>query len=73
MPTPTGAKVDYIQGTPASVHLQPSLSRQSSYTSNGTLPRTGLKRTPSLKPDVPPKPSFVPQTTSVRPLNKYTY
>ncbi|KAM9646598.1 semaphorin-6D isoform 1-T1 [Trichechus inunguis] len=73
MPTPTGAKVDYIQGTPVSVHLQPSVSRQSSYTSNGTLPRTGLKRTPSLKPDVPPKPSFVPQTTSVRPLNKYTY
>ncbi|XP_006895346.1 PREDICTED: semaphorin-6D isoform X4 [Elephantulus edwardii] len=73
MPTPTGAKVDFIQGTPVSVHLQPSLSRQSSYTSNGTLPRTGLKRTPSLKPDVPPKPSFVPQTTSVRPLNKYTY
>ncbi|XP_052039418.1 semaphorin-6D isoform X6 [Apodemus sylvaticus] len=73
MPTPTGAKVDYIQGTSVSVHLQPSLSRQSSYTSNGTLPRTGLKRTPSLKPDVPPKPSFVPQTTSVRPLNKYTY
>nr|KAF6393674.1 semaphorin 6D [Pipistrellus kuhlii] len=73
MPTPTGAKVDYIQGTPVSVHLQPSLSRQSSYTSNGTLPRTGLKRTPSLKPDVPPKPSFAPQTTSVRPLNKYTY
>ncbi|XP_031227591.1 semaphorin-6D isoform X10 [Mastomys coucha] len=73
MATPTGAKVDYIQGTPVSVHLQPSLSRQSSYTSNGTLPRTGLKRTPSLKPDVPPKPSFVPQTTSVRPLNKYTY
>ncbi|XP_053450658.1 semaphorin-6D isoform X7 [Nycticebus coucang] len=73
MPTPTGAKVDYIQGAPVSVHLQPSLSRQSSYTSNGTLPRTGLKRTPSLKPDVPPKPSFVPQTPSVRPLNKYTY
>ncbi|XP_021570209.1 semaphorin-6D isoform X4 [Carlito syrichta] len=73
MPTPTGAKVDYIQGTPVSVHLQPSLSRQSSYTSNGTLPRTGLKRTPSLKPDVPPKPSFAPQTPSVRPLNKYTY
>uniref|UniRef100_A0A8C3WA04 Semaphorin-6D n=1 Tax=Catagonus wagneri TaxID=51154 RepID=A0A8C3WA04_9CETA len=73
MATPVGAKVDYVQGTPVSVHLQPSLSRQSSYTSNGTLPRTGLKRTPSLKPDVPPKPSFVPQTTSVRPLNKYTY
>ncbi|XP_007434713.1 semaphorin-6D isoform X7 [Python bivittatus] len=72
--TPTGGtKMDYIQGTPVSVHLQPSLSRQSSYTSNGTLPRTGIKRVPSLKPDVPPKPSFVPQTPSVRPLNKYSY
>ncbi|XP_020829439.1 semaphorin-6D isoform X9 [Phascolarctos cinereus] len=73
MPATGGAKMDYMQGTPVSVHLQPSLSRQSSYTSNGTLPRTGIKRTPSLKPDVPPKPSFVPQTPSVRPLNKYTY
>ncbi|XP_025916312.1 semaphorin-6D isoform X4 [Apteryx rowi] len=73
MPPTAGTKMDYMQGTPVSVHLQPSLSRQSSYTSNGTLPRTGIKRTPSLKPDVPPKPSFVPQTTSVRPLNKYSY
>ncbi|XP_042329478.1 semaphorin-6D isoform X8 [Sceloporus undulatus] len=72
--TPTaGTKMDYMQGTPVSVHLQPSLSRQSNYTSNGTLPRTGIKRAPSLKPDVPPKPSFVPQTPSVRPLNKYSY
>uniref|UniRef100_A0A663EES6 Semaphorin-6D n=1 Tax=Aquila chrysaetos chrysaetos TaxID=223781 RepID=A0A663EES6_AQUCH len=73
MPPTAGTKMDYMQGAPVSVHLQPSLSRQSSYTSNGTLPRTGIKRTPSLKPDVPPKPSFVPQTTSVRPLNKYSY
>ncbi|XP_066490933.1 semaphorin-6D isoform X8 [Tiliqua scincoides] len=73
MPPAAGAKMDYMQGTPVSVHLQPSLSRQSSYTSNGTLPRTGVKRTPSLKPDVPPKPSFAPQTPSVRPLNKYSY
>nr|XP_056721781.1 semaphorin-6D isoform X1 [Euleptes europaea] len=73
MPSATGTKTDYMQGTPVSVHLQPSLSRQSSYTSNGTLPRTGVKRMPSLKPDVPPKPSFVPQTPSVRPLNKYSY
>ncbi|XP_078237141.1 semaphorin-6D isoform X5 [Pogona vitticeps] len=72
-PAPPGTKMDYMQGTPASVHLQPSLSRQSSYTSNGTLPRTGIKRTPSLKPDVPPKPSFAPQAPSVRPLNKYSY
>ncbi|XP_061451390.1 semaphorin-6D isoform X10 [Rhineura floridana] len=73
MPPAGGSKMDYMQGTPVSVHLQPSLSRQSSYTSNGTLPRTGVKRAPSLKPDVPPKPSFVPQTPSVRPLNKYSY
>ncbi|XP_061203375.1 semaphorin-6D isoform X8 [Neopsephotus bourkii] len=73
IPPTAGTKMDYMQGTPVSVHLQPSLSRQSSYTSNGTLPRTGIKRTSSLKPDVPPKPSFVPQTTSVRPLNKYSY
>ncbi|XP_048337817.1 semaphorin-6D-like [Sphaerodactylus townsendi] len=73
MPPATGTKMDYMQGTPVSVHLQPSLSRQSSYTSNGTLPRTGVKRMPSLKPDVPPKPSFVPQTPSVRALNKYSY
>ncbi|XP_060116376.1 semaphorin-6D isoform X8 [Heteronotia binoei] len=73
IPPTTGTKMDYMQGMPVSVHLQPSLSRQSSYTSNGTLPRTGVKRTPSLKPDVPPKPSFVPQTPSVRPLNKYSY
>ncbi|KAM8998379.1 semaphorin-6D isoform 10-T12 [Ara ararauna] len=73
IPPAAGTKMDYMQGTPVSVHLQPSLSRQSSYTSNGTLPRTGIKRTSSLKPDVPPKPSFVPQTTSVRPLNKYSY
>lgn len=73
MPPAAGAKMDYMQGTSVSVHLQPSLSRQSSYTSNGTLPRTGIKRTPSLKPDVPPKPSFAPQTPSVRPLNKYSY
>ncbi|KAM9533154.1 semaphorin-6D isoform 2-T2 [Guaruba guarouba] len=73
IPPAAGTKMDYMQGTPVSVHLQPALSRQSSYTSNGTLPRTGIKRTSSLKPDVPPKPSFVPQTTSVRPLNKYSY
>lgn len=73
MPSTAGTKMDYMQGAPVSVHLQPSLSRQSSYTSNGTLPRTGIKRTPSLKPDVPPKPSFAPQTPSVRPLNKYSY
>nr|XP_043885746.1 sema domain, transmembrane domain (TM), and cytoplasmic domain, (semaphorin) 6D, like isoform X2 [Solea senegalensis] len=53
----------------------PSLSRQSSYSGHGSLPRTGLKRTPSLKPDVPPKPNaFSPQTPQMRVVNnKFNY
>uniref|UniRef100_A0A671XS52 Semaphorin 6D n=1 Tax=Sparus aurata TaxID=8175 RepID=A0A671XS52_SPAAU len=51
-----------------------SVSRQSSYSAHGSLPRTGLKRTPSLKPDVPPKPNgFSPQTPQMRVVNKYSY
>ncbi|CAL1603526.1 unnamed protein product [Knipowitschia caucasica] len=72
----------YIPPTPPSrldSHLgpgghQPSMSRQSSYSGHGSLPRTGLKRTPSLKPDVPPKPNgFSPQTPQMRVVNKYSY
>uniref|UniRef100_A0AAQ4RA86 Semaphorin 6D n=1 Tax=Gasterosteus aculeatus aculeatus TaxID=481459 RepID=A0AAQ4RA86_GASAC len=45
-----------------------------SYSGYGSLPRTGLKRTPSLKPDVPPKPNgFSPQTPQMRVVNKYSY
>ncbi|XP_075064086.1 semaphorin-6D isoform X3 [Mixophyes fleayi] len=73
MPPSPNPRMDYIQGTPVIVHQQTSLSRQSSYTGHGTLPRMGIKRTPSIKPDVPPKPSFAPQNTSVRQLNKYSY
>lgn len=52
----------------------PSVSRQNSYSGHGSLPRTGLKRTPSLKPDVPPKPNgFSPQTPQMRVVNKYSY
>ncbi|KAM8876944.1 semaphorin-6D isoform 2-T3 [Synchiropus picturatus] len=52
----------------------PTVSRQSSYSGHGSLPRTGLKRTPSLKPDVPPKPNgFSPQTPQMRVVNKYSY
>ncbi|XP_038557465.1 sema domain, transmembrane domain (TM), and cytoplasmic domain, (semaphorin) 6D, like isoform X3 [Micropterus salmoides] len=51
-----------------------SVSRQSSYSGHCSLPRTGLKRTPSLKPDVPPKPNgFPPQTPQMRVVNKYSY
>ncbi|XP_063737854.1 semaphorin 6D isoform X4 [Eleginops maclovinus] len=53
---------------------QSSVPRQGSYSGYGSLPRTGLKRTPSLKPDVPPKPNgFSPQTPQVRVVNKYSY
>ncbi|XP_041822143.1 sema domain, transmembrane domain (TM), and cytoplasmic domain, (semaphorin) 6D, like isoform X2 [Chelmon rostratus] len=51
-----------------------SVSRQGSYSGHCSLPRTGLKRTPSLKPDVPPKPNgFSPQTPQMRVVNKYSY
>uniref|UniRef100_A0A8C3AIY1 Semaphorin 6D n=1 Tax=Cyclopterus lumpus TaxID=8103 RepID=A0A8C3AIY1_CYCLU len=51
-----------------------SAPRQSNYSGYGSLPRTGLKRTPSLKPDVPPKPNgFSPQTPQMRVVNKYSY
>ncbi|KAG9489334.1 hypothetical protein GDO78_005366 [Eleutherodactylus coqui] len=73
MPPSPNPRMDYMQGTPVIVHQQTSLSRQSSYTGHGTLPRMGIKRTPSIKPDVPPKPSFAQQNTSVRQLNKYSY
>ncbi|MEE6503094.1 hypothetical protein FKM82_004738 [Ascaphus truei] len=74
MPPSPNPRMDYMQGTPVAVHQQTSLSRQSScYTGHGTLPRTGIKRVPSIKPDVPPKPSFAPQNTTVRQLNKYSY
>ncbi|XP_062922076.1 sema domain, transmembrane domain (TM), and cytoplasmic domain, (semaphorin) 6D, like isoform X4 [Mobula hypostoma] len=67
-------RMDSVHGTPLVIQPQPgSLSRQSSYTSNGTLPRSGIKRTPSIKPDVPPKPSFGQPTTPVKPLQKYSY
>ncbi|KAM9311259.1 semaphorin-6D isoform 3-T3 [Gastrophryne carolinensis] len=72
MPPSPNPRMDYVQGTPVIVQ-QTSLSRQSSYSGHGTLPRMGIRRTPSIKPDVPPKPSFTPQTTTVRQLNKYSY
>ncbi|XP_033972047.1 sema domain, transmembrane domain (TM), and cytoplasmic domain, (semaphorin) 6D, like isoform X2 [Trematomus bernacchii] len=57
-----------------SPHQSSSVPRQGSYSGYGSLPRTGLKRTPSLKPDVPPKPNgFPPQTPQMRVVNKYSY
>ncbi|KAI5607828.1 semaphorin-6D isoform X1, partial [Silurus asotus] len=57
--------------TPPSRMDSQGISRQHSYSGYGSLPRTSVKRTASLKPDVPPKPGgFVPQTRST---NKYSY
>ncbi|XP_054550484.1 semaphorin-6A isoform X3 [Talpa occidentalis] len=72
-PPPAPQRVDSIQ-----VHSsQPSgqavtVSRQPSLNAYNSLSRSGLKRTPSLKPDVPPKPSFAPLTTSLKPNDACT-
>uniref|UniRef100_A0A3Q3JL59 Sema domain-containing protein n=1 Tax=Monopterus albus TaxID=43700 RepID=A0A3Q3JL59_MONAL len=68
-----------LSTSPNGVTMGVSVSRQHSmnrggYIGHGSLPRTGLKRTPSLKPDVPPKPNgFSPQTSQMRVVNKYSY
>ncbi|XP_077375505.1 semaphorin-6D isoform X2 [Festucalex cinctus] len=75
-PTPPSRLDSHVGMMGAGMHSPnpPSLSRQSSYSGHGSLPRTGLKRTPSLKPDVPPKPNgFSPQTPQMRVVNKYSY
>ncbi|GAB1301710.1 Semaphorin-6A [Apodemus speciosus] len=72
-PPPAPQRVDSIQ-----VHSsQPSgqavtVSRQPSLNAYNSLTRSGLKRTPSLKPDVPPKPSFAPLSTSMKPNDACT-
>ncbi|XP_061669772.1 sema domain, transmembrane domain (TM), and cytoplasmic domain, (semaphorin) 6D, like isoform X3 [Syngnathoides biaculeatus] len=76
LPTPPSRLDSHVGMMGAGMHSPnpPSLSRQSSYSGHGSLPRTGLKRTPSLKPDVPPKPNgFSPQTPQMRVVNKYSY
>ncbi|XP_032698146.1 semaphorin-6A isoform X3 [Lontra canadensis] len=72
-PPPAPQRVDSIQ-----VHgAQPSgqavtISQQPSLNAYNSLTRSGLKRTPSLKPDVPPKPSFAPLSTSMKPNDACT-
>uniref|UniRef100_A0A8L0DW34 Sema domain-containing protein n=1 Tax=Oncorhynchus mykiss TaxID=8022 RepID=A0A8L0DW34_ONCMY len=59
MPPPAPQRVDSMHMTSQGM----SLSRQPSISSYGSLPRTGVKH---LKPDVPPKPSLVSLSTSVK-------
>ncbi|KAJ7994359.1 hypothetical protein DPEC_G00265040 [Dallia pectoralis] len=58
-PPPAPQRVDSMHVTSQGM----SLSRQSSISSYGSLPRSGVKH---LKPDVPPKPSLVSLSTKVK-------
>ncbi|XP_062460448.1 semaphorin-6A isoform X3 [Pezoporus occidentalis] len=64
-PPPAPQRVDSIQVHAAQAQAV-TVSRQPSLTTYNSLTRSGLKRTPSLKPDVPPKPSFAPLSTSMK-------
>ncbi|XP_033929166.1 semaphorin-6A isoform X2 [Melopsittacus undulatus] len=70
-PPPAPQRVDSIQVHAAQAQAV-TVSRQPSLTTYNSLTRSGLKRTPSLKPDVPPKPSFPPLSTSMKPNDACT-
>ncbi|XP_074851085.1 semaphorin-6A isoform X2 [Carettochelys insculpta] len=70
-PPPAPQRVDSIQVHAAQAQAV-TVSRQPSLTAYNSLTRSGLKRTPSLKPDVPPKPSFTPLSTSMKPNDACT-
>uniref|UniRef100_A0A672V951 Semaphorin-6A n=1 Tax=Strigops habroptila TaxID=2489341 RepID=A0A672V951_STRHB len=70
-PPPAPQRVDSIQVHAAQAQAV-TVSRQPSLTTYNSLTRSGLKRTPSLKPDVPPKPSFSPLSTSMKPNDACT-
>ncbi|XP_028910630.1 semaphorin-6A isoform X5 [Ornithorhynchus anatinus] len=72
-PPPAPQRVDSIQVHGAQPAAQSvTVSRQASLTAYNSLTRPGLKRTPSLKPDVPPKPTFAPLSTSLKPNDACT-
>ncbi|XP_030049375.1 semaphorin-6A isoform X2 [Microcaecilia unicolor] len=72
-PPPAPQRVDSIHVSAAQPQAQAvTVSRQPSIGSYNSLPRSGLKRTPSIKPDVPPKPSFVPLSASIKPSDACT-
>uniref|UniRef100_A0A8B9Q669 Semaphorin-6A n=1 Tax=Apteryx owenii TaxID=8824 RepID=A0A8B9Q669_APTOW len=70
-PPPAPQRVDSIQVHAAQAQAV-TVSRQPSLTAYNSLTRSGLKRTPSLKPDVPPKPSFAQLSTSMKPNDACT-
>ncbi|XP_071587242.1 semaphorin-6A isoform X3 [Heliangelus exortis] len=70
-PPPAPQRVDSIQVHAAQAQAV-TVSRQPSLNTYNSLTRSGLKRTPSLKPDVPPKPSFAPLSMSMKPNDACT-
>ncbi|KAM5330514.1 semaphorin-6A isoform 2-T4 [Glossophaga mutica] len=72
-PPPAPQRVDSIQVHSSQASGQAvTVSRQPSLNAYNSLTRSGLKRTPSLKPDVPPKPTFAPLSTSMKPNDACT-
>ncbi|KAK6471373.1 semaphorin-6D isoform X1 [Huso huso] len=66
----------YVENNHQPLHPIGYLSRQHSYTGQATaLPRAGaVRRTASMKPDVPPKPTFIPASSpAVNPSNHFNY
>ncbi|MGH0176888.1 UNVERIFIED_CONTAM: hypothetical protein FKN15_073801 [Acipenser sinensis] len=66
----------YVENNHQPLHAIGYLSRQHSYTGQATaLPRVGaVRRTASMKPDVPPKPTFIPASSpAVNPSNHFNY
>ncbi|XP_069745986.1 semaphorin-6A isoform X3 [Narcine bancroftii] len=73
-PPPAPQRVDSMLVNAGQSQTQAvTVSRRSSITApDNSLARLGLKRTSSLKPDVPPKPTFVPLTASIKPNDTCT-
>lgn len=72
-PPPAPQRVDSIQVHSSQASgLAVTVSRQPSLNAYNSLTRSGLKRTPSLKPDIPPKPTFAPLSTSMKPNDACT-
>ncbi|CAH2296176.1 semaphorin-6A isoform X1 [Pelobates cultripes] len=63
-PPPAPQRVDSIHFNAAQGQTV-TLTRQPGMNAYNSLPRSGVKRTPSLKPDVPPKPTFAPHSSSI--------
>ncbi|XP_069505930.1 semaphorin-6C isoform X2 [Ambystoma mexicanum] len=72
---PSAMLLQRMHSTGTPIPMEPHsvfLSRQHSYPEQGPLSRNAVKRTASLKPDVPPKPMFMP-SSPVKTGNQFHY